>query len=352
MTGEDAVDDGDEVDRSADEQPRSDLPVVRQWPPNEPLDPETAIAARCSGCGAPWRVHPDMAGFKLRCSCGVYVQVPKREVADPRAFQVFDDGGDARLPTPKVTRDDQGRLEIPVKAGETSARQMPVAAAMAPGTVQHGTVETKQKWTNAAILELALMMCAFLLPQLAISLSLEGEAQALAMPFASLVTGVAVVLIAALSSPYAFTGFRRAHLVYFIEAVAVAAIVYLLAMGYGELIEELFELEDGEAGSMYAQLRDRLGYGWFLFVLAFTPAVFEEIAFRGAVQGRFCALLGRYIGIVVTGAAFGLAHGVTLALPFHVGIGFYLCFLRERSKSLLPCMLMHFVYNGAIGVTV
>jgi membrane protease YdiL (CAAX protease family) len=37
-------------------------------------------------------------------------------------------------------------------------------------------------------------------------------------------------------------------------------------------------------------------------------------------------------------------------LPFHVGIGIYLCWLRERSASLWPCMLMHGVYNAAIGL--
>ena len=36
--------------------------------------------------------------------------------------------------------------------------------------------------------------------------------------------------------------------------------------------------------------------------------------------------------------AFGLAHGVTTALTFPVGIDVCMCFLRERSKSLSPCM--------------
>ncbi len=79
--------------------------------------------------------------------------------------------------------------------------------------------------------------------------------------------------------------------------------------------------------------------------------MFEELAFRGVVQGRFTALLGRFQGIVATGAAFGLCHGVTPALPFHVGIGIWLCWLRERSGSLLPGMVAHALYNGLIALT-
>ena len=222
---------------------------------------------------------------------------------------------------------------------------MPVSLPVAPGSVQHATVATRQRWTNAAFLELGLLMAAFLVPQLVVGYALDGEARTLGMPFASLVSGVAVILIAALMSPFAFRGMRAAPGRFYAEAVLLAGVTFLLAQGWIHLLG----VED-EAGRMLRALRDVLGDGWFLFVLAFTPAVFEEIAFRGAVQGRFCALLGRYQGILATGTAFGVCHGITLALPFHVGIGIYLCFLRERSRSLLPGMLFHFLYNGAIGL--
>jgi len=204
---------------------------------------------------------------------------------------------------------------------------------------------TQKRWTNAAFLELALMMAAFLLPAVAIDFIFDGQARTLAMPFASLITGLAVVLIAAAMSPFAFSGMRRAPSRFFLEAVAVAGVTFLLAKGWMHLVDP-----DDEGGAMLRALRTALGTGWFLFVLSFTPAVFEEIAFRGVLQGRFYALLGRFQGMIATGAAFGLAHGITAALPFHVGIGIYLCWLRDRSASLWPCMLMHAIYNAAIGL--
>lgn len=324
-------------------------PAERQWPPDEPLDPETALAARCGGCGAPWRVHRDLAGFRVRCSCGTYVEVP-RLPDEPRALGFSDDWGVAKagaeLPAPAPVReDDQGRLELTSKPGQVIEHDLPTAAPLAPGALQHGNLATQKRWTNAAFIELALMMSAFLLPSLAIQLVFDGEARTLAWPFASLVTGVSVVLIAAALSPFAFSGMRRAAPRFFVEALAVAGVFLVLA----ELWMGLVDVDD-QGGAMLRALRGALGPGWFLFVLAFCPAVFEEIAFRGAVQGRFSALLGRFHGIVATGAAFGICHGITAALPFHVGIGIYLCWLRERSKSLLPCMLAHGAYNATIGL--
>jgi membrane protease YdiL (CAAX protease family) len=83
-------------------------------------------------------------------------------------------------------------------------------------------------------------------------------------------------------------------------------------------------------------------------VIALCPALFEELAFRGVIHGRFLALLGKSQGMLATGVCFGLCHGVTAGLPFHVGLGIYFSWLRERSSSLFPGMLTHALYNGAL----
>ena len=85
-----------------------------------------------------------------------------------------------------------------------------------------------------------------------------------------------------------------------------------------------------------------------LFVVAVTPAVLEEVIFRGMLQGRLMALMGRFGGFFVTAVAFAVVHGQPVALPIHLSLGLYLGWLRERANSLLPCMLMHFLYNGTL----
>lgn len=320
-----------------------ELPVPRQWPPDEELDPATVMDVTCPGCNGPWRVHPDLAGFRMRCSCGTWITMPAR--ARPTTFLLpFEQT--AEIVPAKQQRDDQGRVELPLRKGEVSDAPMPTHLPMAPGTVQRATIETQQRWTNAAFLELALMMAAFVLPSVLVGWLLEGQARTLAMPFVSMATGVVVVILAAVMNPYSFSGVRGARLRYWPEAVIGAVAAAGLAMAWVEFIDI-----HGSAEAMMRGMREALGTGWMLFAIALCPALFEELAFRGAVQGRFSALLGTHHGIIATGAAFGLCHGVTAALPFHVGLGVWLCWLRERSGSLLPGMLAHGLYNGILVVT-
>lgn len=319
----------------------SRLPVPRQWPAGEELDPTTAITIDCPGCGSPWRVHPDLAGFRLRCACGTWIRMPPRIQTAAAAALPF---ADASVPaTVERSLDAQGRIELALRSGEVAEGDIPVHLPMAPGTLQQANVATRQRWTNAVIIELAGVMAAFLLPATAAYMLLDGEARALALPFTSMVTGIMIVVFAALRSEHVFTGLRAAKTRYFAEATLGAAILAALALLWVSVLTEHLDAENELRG-----LREALGIGWTLFTIALCPALFEELAFRGVVQARACALLGRFQGLIATGAAFGLCHGVTAALPFHVGIGVWLCFLRERSASLLPCMLAHGLYNALI----
>ena len=128
-------------DVSPDAEPAADLPAVRYWPPYEQADPANSLATQCTGCGAPWRVHRDMAGFRLRCTCGTYVQVPRLPEPSPAAridaLTPYDGSRDLAL-APEITEDDEGRLQVASKRGEVIEREMPTSAPMAPGTVLHG----------------------------------------------------------------------------------------------------------------------------------------------------------------------------------------------------------------------
>jgi len=318
----------------------NDTPVIRQWPPDEPLDPETAMMVTCPDCGGPWRVHPDLAGFRLRCDCGAWITMPARQEATSVSLPFEQEG---EVVAAEEQLDDQGRVEMPMQPGEVSDTAMPTHVPLAPGALQHANVETRQRWTNRAFLELSLMMAAFLLPWLFVSLMLEGRAHVLAMPFVSMFTGIVIVLLAAASSPYAFTGLRRSPGRFFAEGALGAAAGAALALGWSQLTDPT-----GQGDASLRDIVDALGWGWTFFVIALCPALFEEVAFRGAVQGRFSALLGRNQGILLTGTAFGLCHGITTALPLHIGLGVWLCWLRERSASLLPGILAHAIYNGLI----
>lgn len=82
----------------------------------------------------------------------------------------------------------------------------------------------------------------------------------------------------------------------------------------------------------------------FVLVAGFVPVV-EELTFRGAgyaVLRRF----GIPVAVVGTGVIFGLAHGLLRALPILVAFGIGLAWLRHRSNSIVPCILVHSAFNA------
>jgi sodium transport system permease protein len=80
-----------------------------------------------------------------------------------------------------------------------------------------------------------------------------------------------------------------------------------------------------------------------LFALV-APFV-EELTFRGVGQSLW-AFLGRWPSIVLAGVAFGLAHGLVEALLVLVPFGIALAWLRDRTGSVVPGMVVHGLFNG------
>jgi membrane protease YdiL (CAAX protease family) len=82
----------------------------------------------------------------------------------------------------------------------------------------------------------------------------------------------------------------------------------------------------------------------FVLFAAIAPFV-EELTFRGAGQSLL-GFLGRWPSIVLVGIAFGLAHGLLEALLVLVPFGMALAWLRDRTTSVVPGMLVHSFFNA------
>src|SRR5690606_33045819 len=91
---------------------------------------------------------------------------------------------------------------------------------------------------------------------------------------------------------------------------------------------------------------------WLIFLVAFTPAICEEIVFRGVLLQGFLRKSSPYLAIIGSAAVFGLFHlsfeTVIRLLPT-MFLGLLLALVAARTASILPTMLMHFV-NNAIAV--
>lgn len=81
-----------------------------------------------------------------------------------------------------------------------------------------------------------------------------------------------------------------------------------------------------------------------LAIAVFVPIV-EESACRGI--GYFLLVpYGDRVAVVGSAVAFALAHGAVLDLPWVLVTGLGLGYLRWRSGSLAPCVLLHATVNG------
>jgi uncharacterized protein len=101
--------------------------------------------------------------------------------------------------------------------------------------------------------------------------------------------------------------------------------------------------------------------GAAIFVCVIAP-IAEEFFFRGFVFGALrrwhVTIAGRDVGTwlaaIITGILFGLAHTGSAASQYLIPLGFLgfvLCLVRWKTRSLYPCMALHSVNNSlALGI--
>jgi membrane protease YdiL (CAAX protease family) len=70
----------------------------------------------------------------------------------------------------------------------------------------------------------------------------------------------------------------------------------------------------------------------------------EELTYRG-LGFSLLEPLGRWPAILVVGLLFGLAHGLLVSLPIIVAFGCALAWIRDRTGSVLPGMVLHATFN-------
>jgi hypothetical protein len=86
-------------------------------------------------------------------------------------------------------------------------------------------------------------------------------------------------------------------------------------------------------------------------VVLVAPFV-EELTFRGTGYGLL-EPYGRWFAIIGVGIAFALVHGLIAGFVIIATFGIGLAYLRARSGSIYPCMLLHAGFNAfglAIGI--
>jgi len=83
---------------------------------------------------------------------------------------------------------------------------------------------------------------------------------------------------------------------------------------------------------------------FFVLVTVIAPCV-EELTYRGLGVSLFLPY-GTVLAVVVTGILFGATHGLIVALPVLAFFGIAVGWLRTRTDSVYPGMLLHATFNG------
>lgn len=154
------------------------------------------------------------------------------------------------------------------------------------------------------------------------------------------------------SRPHAFLRLRSAD-----GALVVLAAVGLIALTpaiqwLGTINEQLplpefiRQFEQSQLELIERVLSIDTGILFNLVVLAITPALCEELLFRGYVQRQLERGAGVAGGILLSGVVFGLYHlRLTQAVPLCL-LGVYLAWLVWRTGSLWPAIVVHFLNNA------
>lgn len=78
------------------------------------------------------------------------------------------------------------------------------------------------------------------------------------------------------------------------------------------------------------------------------PSLFEELAFRGIIQTQLERLLGTRHALLVQAALFSVLHLLPMMFVSHFVMGLAFGYLRRRTASLYPGMILHASWNSLV----
>lgn len=133
-----------------------------------------------------------------------------------------------------------------------------------------------------------------------------------------------------------------------LAAVLMGASAWLLVSGLVELtlgrIFPVHEIADDMRRTLMSSPR---ALGFDLFLIAVSPAVCEELLFRGAILSGLRRGLGPWGAAIACGLLFGLFHLHFVKILPTALLGVMLSWLVLASGSIVPAMVFHFLNNAA-----
>ena len=132
-------------------------------------------------------------------------------------------------------------------------------------------------------------------------------------------------------------------------AMLLALALHPLAFLMGDVVSRLYPFSPEVIGQLEVMQRliHQAPNAWMvLLVLAVTPAICEELAFRGFILSGLRHMGHKWLAILVTSVLFGAAHSVIQQSLTACVMGMILGYIAVQTGSLLPAILFHFVHNS------
>ena len=131
-------------------------------------------------------------------------------------------------------------------------------------------------------------------------------------------------------------------------AVICLVLIYVFSLAYTGVLSLLGDFdateEQGLVPDEWDSSRAAPFIAFFLAVTLLAPFV-EELTYRGLGFSLFSPY-GVVLAIVATGVLFGLAHGLLIGLPVLTFFGIVVAWLRAKTGSVYPGILLHAAFNG------
>ncbi len=164
--------------------------------------------------------------------------------------------------------------------------------------------------------------------------------------------------------PFRLLGFRsNVNINQVVIVVALMFLALFVAGAFGVLNKEIadgfglkgwsekLEKTYNEQVAIMLDMNSIWGYLVSLFVMAFVPAVCEEMLFRGGLQNFLSrATKNPWLAVVIVSIIFSIVHFSAYAFLVRIFLGLMLGLIYHYTQNIWLCILAHF-FNNALAVS-
>lgn len=85
-----------------------------------------------------------------------------------------------------------------------------------------------------------------------------------------------------------------------------------------------------------------------IVIFCLVPAVTEEVIFRGVMQSWLLKVYSEKKSLLICAGLFSMVHFSAVSFPYLFLVGLLLSYIKIRTKSIYPVMILHFLHNFAV----